>query len=339
MKLLVTGGAGFIGSNFVLEVLKSNLATSVTVYDSLTYAADAQLMNLLASTYSNFEFKHADVCNVFEVNDAVSKATHIVHFAAETHVTRSIADNDVFFQTDVLGTKNLVQAIVRNTNHIVKFIHISTSEVYGDATSDLMSENHALNPKSPYAAAKLGADRLVYAFAKTYGIPALIVRPFNQYGPRQHIEKVIPRFITAGLLNEPITLHGDGNSQRDYLHVMDLINFLKIALTSEIRTPDHVINVGSQKSISIIRIAELINNLFNNQLNFVFKEDRPGQVSRHAANSKMAHELFEWQPSIDFEEGLKDTVNWYKENRIFWEKQLWSKMVKITLPNGKEVEQ
>jgi len=339
MKLLVTGGAGFIGSNFVDSILQCELAERLTVFDSLTYAADPQKMALLSERHRNFSFVHADICNVVELDFAVSQATHIVHFAAETHVTRSIADNDIFFQTDVIGTKNLVQSIARNANNIEKFIHISTSEVYGDALEPFMNENHSLNPKSPYAAAKLAADRLVYAFIQTYNIPALIVRPFNQYGPRQHVEKVIPRFITSSILGEPLTIHGDGLSHRDYLHVEDLINFLKTALVNQVSVPNHVVNIGSGKGVSILEIARFIMELFPNKIDLHHVSNRPGQVVRHTADFTQAKKLFDWQPKIVLKTGLEETVNWYSRNKSFWEPQLWTKKIKIVLPSGNIEEQ
>lgn len=339
MKLLITGGAGFIGSNFLLRFLASDTFSKVTVFDSLTYASDPSLMHFLGSKFSNFEFKHGDICNYAEIESVVSKSSHIIHFAAETHVTRSIADNDIFFKTDVLGSKNLAQAVATNVDRIEKFIHISTSEVYGDAIDDLMDEHHPLNPKSPYAAAKVGADRLVYAFTKTYDIPALIVRPFNQYGPRQHIEKVIPRFITSAILGEPLVVHGDGSSQRDYLHVHDLIDLLKQLILKPIPNSVEVINIGSGTSISILDIATQVANLSDARTPIIFSDDRPGQVERHTANISLIKELFGWTPKINFEDGLSSTFEWYKQSKKFWEPQLWAKKVRIQLPNGKEVDQ
>lgn len=339
LKVLVTGGAGFIGSNFILELLKSAPSHLVTVYDSLTYAADPSLIALLTDKHKNFNFIHSDIGNYAELEQAVSKATHIVHFAAETHVTRSIADNDIFFQTDVIGTKNLVQAITKHKNNIEKFIHISTSEVYGDAVNALMDENHVMNPKSPYAAAKLGADRLVYAFKETYGIPATIVRPFNQYGPRQHIEKVIPRFITSALLGEPLIIHGDGKSKRDYLYVTDLIDFLIRILNSDENLTGNIFNIGSGKGVSVLEIAQTISLLMDLPTKIEFHDDRPGQVARHTADISRASQIFAWKPLTSFEDGLMSTINWYRSNERFWTRQLWLKKVKITLPNGKVVEQ
>jgi dTDP-glucose 4,6-dehydratase len=218
--ILVTGGAGFIASNFVRYILEKYTNYRVMVLDCLSYAGNPENFNGGVIDSARFSFWYGNVRNPEIVNTMVSQADVVVHMAAETHVARSIYDNAVFFETDVLGTQVVANAVLKNRN-VERFIHVSTSEVYGTALTEPMAEEHPLNPASPYASAKAGADRLVYSYYVTYGIPAIIVRPFNNYGPYQHLEKVIPRFITSALLNEPLTIHGDGKSLRDWLYVED----------------------------------------------------------------------------------------------------------------------
>ena len=220
---LVTGGAGFIGSNFVHHLFHKYPDYRILVLDLLTYAGSVDNLPTDfhdASSSGRIEFWYGDVRNASLVDNLVRRADVVVHFAAETHVTRSIFDNHHFFETDVLGTQVISNAVLRAEN-VDRFIHISTSEVYGTADSSLMDEQHPLMPLSPYAAAKAGADRLVYSYWATYQLPATIVRPFNNFGPRQHLEKAVPRFVTSCLLDEPLRVHGDGSAARDWIYVQD----------------------------------------------------------------------------------------------------------------------
>ena len=221
--ILITGGAGFIGSNFVRHLAAKYPSYHLTVVDALTYAGSVENLpeELTKGTDARLRFWYGNVRNGELMDTLVSQADSVVHFAAETHVTRSIYDNLTFFETDVLGTQVVANAVVKYQKAIDRFIHISSSEVYGTARTLLMDEEHPLLPMSPYASAKAGADRLVYSYWATYDIPAVIVRPFNNFGPFQHLEKAIPRFVTSCLLNEPLRVHGDGGAQRDWLHVQD----------------------------------------------------------------------------------------------------------------------
>ena len=221
--ILITGGAGFIGSNFVRYLYSKYPNYRLIVLDALTYAGNVKNLPVDINNGSDerLTFWYGNVRNAELVDTVVSQADVVMHFAAESHVTRSIYDNLLFFETDVLGTQAVANAVLKYRDKVERFIHISTSEVYGTAESDKMSEAHPLLPMSPYASAKCGADRLVYSYWQTYGIPAIIIRPFNNYGPYQHLEKVVPRFITSCILGEPITVHGDGAAARDFIYVQD----------------------------------------------------------------------------------------------------------------------
>lgn len=285
---------------------------------------------------SRFRFEYGDIRNVSVVDDLVEKSDIVIHFAAETHVTRSIYDNVKFFETDVLGTQSIVNAIYHHKKNVERLIHISTCEVYGAGLTKRMNEKHQLNPHSPYAAAKAGADRLVYSYFVTYDIPATIVRPFNIYGPRQHLEKAVPRFITSALLNEPLTVHGSGKSERDYMHVSDVayaIDLIMHAPLSKIK--GEVFNVGSGKAISILDIAKKIAKYMKipvSQIKFV--KERPGQVSTFACDYRKIKKLLNWEPKKSFSKGLKEAIKWYRNNQNVWEQQTWLRKVPIQLHDG-----
>ena len=208
-SLLITGGAGFIGSSFVEHIMKKYPSYKVKVLDLMSYAGNPENIPGELRRRKNFHFRYGNVCSASLVDEMLAGVDTVVHFAAETHVARSIYDNGDFYQTDVLGTQAVANAVVKNRN-VRRFVHVSTSEVYGTAEREPMDEEHPLKPRSPYASAKAGADRLVYSYVATYDIPAVIVRPFNNYGPRQHLEKLVPRFITSALMDRPLTVHGKG---------------------------------------------------------------------------------------------------------------------------------
>jgi dTDP-glucose 4,6-dehydratase len=227
---LVTGGAGFIGSNFVHWLRREHPRDRVIVLDALTYAGSlASLPPFDPIEDQSLKFWYGNVKNGPLVDALVAEADVVVHFAAETHVTRSIYDNYSFFETDVLGTQTVANAVVKQRDRIERFVHISSSEVYGTAETPRMSEDHPLNPRSPYASAKAGADRLVASYFYSWQIPAVILRPFNNFGPRQHLEKVIPRFVTSSLLGEGLNVHGDGEARRDFIYVEERLRRLREA--------------------------------------------------------------------------------------------------------------
>ncbi len=337
---LVTGGAGFMGSNFVHYIYNKYPDAKIIVLDLLTYAGSVDHFPVKHyETSERFEFWYGDVRDSSLVESMVAKADIVVHFAAETHVTRSIFDNRKFFETDVLGTQAITNAVLKNMDRVKKFIHISSSEVYGTAEIEKMDEDHSLNPTTPYAAAKAGADRLVYSYFKTYDIPAIILRPFNNYGPRQHLEKVIPRFITSCILGEDLHIHGEGLMSRDWIYVEDTCEAIDAVINADAkRVNGQTFNIGTGKSITIKELAYIITDIMGvDKERIKYITNRPGQVDRHTAGISQITNILNWKPGTSFEEGIRKTIKWYKDNRHLWEKQLWLRHVPIVLKNGQRV--
>lgn len=339
--VLLTGAAGFIGSNFLKYMFDKYPTYNFIVLDALTYAGTLDNIPQYIQASPRFSFVYGSVTNPFLVDNVMSKSNFVVHFAAESHVTRSIYDDATFFDTDVMGTRIMMAALVKYAHTIERYIHISTSEVLGTAESDFMDEDHPINPRSPYAAAKAGADRLVYAYWCTFDIPAVIIRPFNNYGPQQHVEKFIPRLITSALKNEPLTIHGDGLQERDWVHTYDVARALDKVLHHEdfSTIKNQVIHIGSGRAISILDIANLIRDHFNlTPAALKFTGDRPGQVARHISTTKKAQELLGWQAEIPFEEGLKEVIQWYKNNADRWKRMEPMKNVPVRTKMGLELQ-
>ncbi|CAO3441349.1 dTDP-glucose 4,6-dehydratase [Azospirillum endophyticum] len=337
-RILVTGGAGFIGSNFVRWMLDRYPDYRITVLDSLTYAGLKSNLPPFdpLSKDAPLSFWLGDVRNVGMVNDLVAASDWIVHFAAETNVTRSIYDTTPFFETDVIGTQTVANAVVRACGRVERFVHISTSEVYGSARAPLMDETHPLEPPSPYASAKCGADRLVYSYWETYGVPATIVRPFNNYGPQQHLEKVLPRFITGCMLGEPLRVHGDGAAARDFVYVDDTCAAVDLILHAPIgAVQGEVFNVASGTSRTVLSIAEdVVRYMGYDSEQVVFVGDRPGQVVRHTGDWSKINRVLGWRPTRTWEQGLADTIAWYKANPDHWREQVWMRSVPIRTVKG-----
>jgi dTDP-glucose 4,6-dehydratase len=338
---LVTGGAGFIGSNFVHHLYTRHPEYRILVLDLLTYAGSVDNLPTGfqgANGSGRIEFWYGDVRNASLVDSLVRRSDVVVHFAAETHVTRSIYDNYHFFETDVLGTQVIANAVLRCADRIERFIHISTSEVYGTARTALMDEEHPLMPLSPYASAKAGADRLVYSYWATYELPAVIVRPFNNYGPRQHLEKVVPRFVTSCLLDEPLRVHGDGSAQRDFTYVEDTCDAIdRIAHCDRRVVVGEVFNVGAGLSLSIAELARRVAKHMNKSEELItYVGERPGQVFRHTCDASKAKRVIGWEPTTDFDAGLEKTAAWYCREREVWQKQLWMRDIPIVTRSGKQ---
>ena len=338
--ILITGGAGFIGSAFTHYIYKKYPEYKIIVVDALTYAGSIENfpVPIWKENFDHrFEFWYGNVMNGELIDTLVSQSDFVVHFAAESHVTRSIYDNTQFFQTDVIGTQIVANGVCKYMDKVQRLIHISSSEIYGTALYDKMDEEHPINPMSPYAAAKAGADRLVYSYWKTYKIPAVIVRPFNNYGPRQHLEKVIPRFITSAILNEQLRVHGNGNSARDFIFVEDNCEAIdKILHAPDDKVLGEVFNIGSGQHRSILSIAEdILSRMCPNRECLIHVGDRPGQVLRHTSDTSKIEKAIGWKPQTSWESGLEQTIKWYINNEEWWKKMFWLREIPIVSASGK----
>lgn len=339
--VLVTGGAGFIGSHFVRALLRQRRDVHVHVLDALTYAGN--LDNFPDDVLDNprFHFTYGNVCDTEVVGELMPQVEAVVHFAAESHVARSIANNTIFYQTDVLGTHVIANQVVKNRRRIRRYVHISTSEVYGSALSTPMTEDHPLLPFTPYASAKCGADRLVYSYWRTYGIPAVIIRPFNQYGPHQHLEKCLPRFITGAIDGQPLTIHGDGSAARDWCFVEDTCQALLAALEAPLDAViGEVINVGTGQAANILTLArQVVAEVGADPALITHIDNRPGQVDLHVSSTEKAERLLGWRAQTDFATGVARTVRWYREHEEWWRKRNWMRHVPVLVASGQKVMQ
>lgn len=337
--ILVTGGAGFIGANLVAYLSEKYPYDNIIVIDALTYAGsiDNLPVSMLQGRNPRLRFWYGDVCNATLVDTLVEQADIVFHLAAETHVTRSIFDSLAFFRTDVIGTQTIANSVVKAGSRVKRLIHVSSSEVYGTAVHSTMAEDHPLNPMSPYASAKCGADRLMYSYWATYGIPAVIVRPFNNFGPMQHLEKAVPRFITGALLGEKLNVHGTGNAARDFLHVSDTCRAFDLLMQAPGELVNgQVFNIASGAHRTIADVARDVVSLMNyrpEQIAFI--GDRPGQVVRHTGDWSKISNLLGWKPLLSWREGLEQTIEWYTRNQQMWSRQLYLRQIPIVTASGK----
>jgi dTDP-glucose 4,6-dehydratase len=316
-RVLVTGGAGFISSNVIRHLL-AQTPYEVVSLDALTYAGNVDnLADVMG--HERLSFVHGDIRDARLVRDVVAEVDVIVSAAAESHVEKSIAEGArEFVTTNVEGTQILLDAI--RATPVERFLLVSSSEVYGTAEYAPMDEVHPLNPRSPYAATKAGADRLAYSYYVTYGLPIVVVRPFNNYGPRQHPEKVVPRFILQALLGEPLTIHGDGHASRDWLYVDDDAEALEALIEAPIdRVAGEVVNVATGVDLPVAEVAELVVEAVGNpEGRIVHVEERPGQVDRHLGSTEKMARLTGWRARTSFADGLERTVAWYRDNETWW---------------------
>ena len=316
-RVLVTGGAGFISSNFIRHLL-ARTPWEVVSLDALTYAGNVENLADVMS-HERLSFVHGDIRDVDLVRDVVANVDVIVNAAAESHVEKSIRDGgSEFVRTNVQGTQILLDAI--REAPVERFILFSSSEVYGTAESAPMDEEHPINPRSPYAATKAGADRLAYSYFVTYGLPVVIVRPFNNYGPRQHPEKVVPRFITQALQDRPLTIHGDGHASRDWLYVDDDAEAIEAVIAAPLdNVAGEVLNVATGVDISVTDIADAVLEALGKPSSLkTFVTERLGQVDRHIGSTDKMERLTGWRARTSFEEGLARTIAWYRENEVWW---------------------
>lgn len=315
-KLLVAGGAGFIGSAFVRLLLGEGSGFSITVLDKLTYAGN--LANLApVDSQLGYRFVQGDICDRQLVRQLAEETDCIVNFAAETHVDRSILDPEGFIRTDVLGTHQLLEA-AREAGH-PRFLQVSTDEVYGDVEAPARSvETDPIRPRSPYSASKAGGEMLCFAYHATYGLPVVVTRGSNTYGPYQYPEKIVPLFITQALELLPLPVYGDGGAVRDYLYVDDHARGIAAVLAQGRAGEAYNLGRGDQP-INGVKVAQTVLRLTGRDEALVQHVlDRPGHDRRYALDCSKARALG-WEPRVDFEEGMAETVSWYQDRRDWWE--------------------
>ncbi len=315
MIILVTGGAGFIGSHFTKMTLKNG--NRVVVLDKLTYAGNLENLKEIKN-HPNFRFYKGDICNKKLVEKILKNEGPevIINFAAETHVDRSILDAEAFIDTDVKGTFVLLQAARKFP--IKLFIQVSTDEVYGSIPEGSFKETDALNPSSPYSASKAAGDRLAYSYWVTYKSPVIILRPCNIYGPNQYPEKFIPLFITNAIEGKPLPLYGDGKQVRDWLYVTDLCEAIELIIQKG--ALGEVYNIAASNEKNNLEIAQKIVEILGKDKSLIqHVKDREGHDRRYSMSSSKVLQLG-WKPRVNLEQGLKETIQWYLNNRPWWEK-------------------
>lgn len=324
-RIIVTGGLGFIGSNFIKHILSSRPDYSVINVDKNTYAAKnwkgvfEERLDLESSDKGRYEFLELDIADIEEVEAKLPKGgIHaILNFAAETHVDRSILDAREFVNSNIIGVYNLIE-YSRKIN-IKRFLQVSTDEIYGSCASGAFTENSPLEPNNPYSATKAGADLLVRSFVKTHRFPAVIVRPSNNFGPWQFPEKAIPLFITNAVQDIPLPVYGDGKNVREWMYVEDNCKWIEHVL--EKGRDGEVYNLGGGHETTNIELAKKIVSIMGKSESLIkFVKDRPGHDLRYSLDYSKAKNELGWSPDVDFDRKLKKTVEWYLGNRGWWEK-------------------
>ena len=314
MKILVTGGAGFIGSNFIRYILGAEKRYSVVNYDKLTYAGNLANLEEVAND-RNYAFVKGDICDAPLLESAMRGCDAVVHFAAESHVDRSIYEPAPVIHTNITGTFMLLE--VARKLSIPRFVHISTDEVYGDILPDMFAdENSQLQPSSPYSASKAGADLLVRSYVRTYKFPAVITRSSNNYGPYQFPEKFVPLIITNALGEKALPVYGDGKQQRDWLHVED--NCRGILAVLERGKIGEVYNIGGldlEENLTMVRRILKLTGKLESLMSYV--KDRPGHDRRYAIDASKIQRDLGWVPAHKFEQGIRETVRWYLDNQAW----------------------
>ncbi len=312
-SILVTGGAGFIGSNFVRYMVNKYPDYRMIVLDALTYAGNRENLKDLEGRM-NYLFYHGNICDREVVDNLVSNVDTIINFAAETHVDRSILEAGSFIQTDVVGTFTLLEA-ARKYN-IKRYIQISTDEVYGSIEQGSFTEESPLQPNSPYSASKASGDLMVRAYYRTYGLPTIITRSSNNFGPYQYPEKLIPLFITNAMDDQPLPLYGDGKNVRDWLYVLDNCEAIDVVLHKG--KVGEVYNIGAGNEMQNIQITEMILEFLGKPKSLIQPvPDRPGHDRRYSVDTSKIRALG-WTPRHDFREALRKTVEWYQDNESWW---------------------
>jgi dTDP-glucose 4,6-dehydratase len=311
MKIFVTGGAGFIGSNFIRHVLSLKKDYQIVNFDKLTYAGNLANLEGIAE-HPRYSFVKGDICDLHAVEAAMTGCDAVVHFAAESHVDRSIYEPGPVIETNVTGTAVMLQ--VARKLQVGRFVHISTDEVYGDMLpGGFANEDSQLQPSSPYSASKAGSDLLVRSYVRTYGFPGVITRSSNNYGPYQFPEKFLPLIITNAMDDKSLPIYGDGKQQRDWLHVED--NCRGVLAVLEHGRVGEVYNIGGldiEENLSIVKLVLQLMGKPESLLSYV--KDRPGHDRRYALHCEKMEKELGWKPVIPLEEGLLQTIAWYKKN-------------------------
>ncbi|RZN14298.1 MAG: dTDP-glucose 4,6-dehydratase [Methanosarcinales archaeon] len=317
MRILVTGGSGFIGSNFVRYMLNEHPDDAVINIDKLTYAGNPDNLKDIENN-PNYSFVRGDICDPDTVDTLMQeqRIDHIVHFAAETHVDRSITDGSAFVRTNLLGTYTLLDSALRHG--IDRFIHISTDEVYGSTIEGSFKETDVLNPSSPYSSSKAGSDLLARSYYVTYDLPVIITRCTNNFGPYQYPEKLIPLFITNLFEDEKVPVYGTGQNVRDWIYVLDHCHAIDLILQhGEV---GEIYNIGGGVERTNIEITEKILEILGKDSSMIeHVKDRPGHDFRYSLDCSKLKDIG-WVPKYNFEDALGKTVGWYIENEWWWKK-------------------
>lgn len=317
MRLLVTGGAGFIGSNFVRRIADSTLngISSVTVLDKLTYAGVRENLST-AESLPGYQFIEGDICDPQIVSSLIGEVDAVVNFAAESHVDRSITSSADFIETNVAGVQVLLDAL-NATKKKIRFIQVSTDEVYGSINSGTWAEDSPLLPNSPYSASKAGGELLARSYNKTHGTDVVITRCSNNYGPFHFPEKLIPLFITNLLEGKKVPVYGNGKNVRDWLHVDDHCQGIyKVLMNGK---SGEVYNIGGGQELTNLEITHLILKAMNSSESSIdYVEDRKGHDFRYSVNWSRINQELGYEPKVRFEDGLAETIHWYKENEVWW---------------------
>lgn len=319
IKILVTGGCGFIGSNFIHYWLERYANDEIFNLDALTYAGN--LANLIdIESQPNYHFTQGDICDSSLVDQLMSQVTHVVHFAAESHVDRSLTNPDLFLQTNIMGTHTLLKSALKH--NIRRFHHISTDEVFGSLelnTTDQFSESTTYEPHSPYSASKAASDHLVRAYSESYGLKYTLTNCSNNYGPYQFPEKMIALAVTNLIEGNSLPIYGDGLNVRDWLYVIDHCRAIELVLLQAPDNSNYVVG-GLTDDVSNLDLAKMILEIMDqSETKLKFIKDRPGHDRRYAVNWSHIRQDLGWQPSLSLTKGLKLTVDWYKNNLSWWQ--------------------